>query len=83
MKVELLRLGVVNKPSLIFKGVAEIWINNQPCKGNNLTTWHTWATEATIYDVVKESGRVQPHPSAVFHAYGSADKPWVAGHYPV
>jgi hypothetical protein len=28
--------------------------------------------------VVKESGRVLPHPSAVFHAYASVDTPWVA-----
>jgi hypothetical protein len=30
----------------------------------------------TVHDVVKESGRVLPHPSAVFHAYASADTPW-------
>jgi hypothetical protein len=33
---------------------------------------------ATIHDTVKESGRVLPHPSAVFHAYASTDTPWVA-----
>jgi hypothetical protein len=38
MKVELLRLNTVKKPSPISEGVAEIRINNQPCKGINLTT---------------------------------------------
>jgi hypothetical protein len=33
---------------------------------------------ATVHDVVKESGWVIPHPSAVFHMYASADTPWVA-----
>jgi hypothetical protein len=41
-----------------------------------------WATEATrvatVQDAVKESGRVLPCPSVVFHAYASADTPWVA-----
>ena len=87
MKVELLRLNTANKPSLISEGVAEIRINNQPCKGINLTTRHTQARRtpraATVHDTVKESGRVLPHPSAVFHAYASTDTPWVARHYPV
>jgi hypothetical protein len=56
------------------------------CKGNNLTTRHTRATEATrvaiVHDAVKESGRVLPCPSAIFHAYASVDTPWVARHYP-
>jgi hypothetical protein len=33
---------------------------------------------ATVHDAVKESGRVLPHHSAVFHAYASVDTPWVA-----
>jgi hypothetical protein len=33
---------------------------------------------ATIHNMTKKSGRVLPHPSAVFHAYASADTPWVA-----
>jgi hypothetical protein len=33
---------------------------------------------ATIHDVAKKLERVLPHPSAVFHAYASADTPWVA-----
>jgi hypothetical protein len=50
--------------------------------GINLTTWHTQARRAprvvTVHDVVKDSGRVLPRPSAVFHAYASTDTPWVA-----
>jgi hypothetical protein len=87
MKVELLRLNTVNKPSPISEGVAEIRMNNQLYKGINLTTQHTQARRtprvATIYDTIKESGRVLPHPSVVFHAYASTDTPWVARHYPV
>jgi hypothetical protein len=34
-------------------------IDIQPCKGNNLTTRHTWATKAprvaTVHNVIKES----------------------------
>jgi hypothetical protein len=58
----------------------------KPCKENNLTTWHTWATEATwvatVHDAIKESGRVLPCPSAIFHAYASVDTPWVANTIP-
>jgi hypothetical protein len=79
MKVELLRLGVENKPSLVSESVMEIRINNQPCKGINLTTRHTQAWRAprvaTIHDVTKNPGWVLPRPSAVFHAYASADIP--------
>jgi hypothetical protein len=82
MKFIIIRLNTANKPSPMSEGVMEIWINNQPCKGINLTTWHMWATEATrvatVQDVVKESGRVRPHPSAIFHAYASADTLWMA-----
>jgi hypothetical protein len=82
MKLIILRLDAVNKPSPMSEGVTEIWINNQPCKGINLTTRHTWATEATwvatVHDAVKESGRVLPRPSATYHAYASVDTPWVA-----
>jgi hypothetical protein len=82
MKFIMLRLGVVNKPSLISESVMEIRINNQPCKGINLTTRHTQARRAprvaTIHDVTKKPGWVLPRPSAVFHAYASADIPWVA-----
>jgi hypothetical protein len=67
--------------------ITEIRINSQHCKGINLTTRHTRTRRAPwvaiVHDAVKESGQVLPHPSAVFHAYASADTPWVAGHYPV
>jgi hypothetical protein len=33
---------------------------------------------ATIHDVTKKPDQVLPRPSAVFHAYASADIPWVA-----
>jgi hypothetical protein len=33
----------MNKPSPMPEGVTEIWINSQPCKGINLTTWNTQA----------------------------------------
>jgi hypothetical protein len=87
MKLIILRLNTANKPSPISEGVAEIQINNQPCKGINLTTRHTHARRtpraATVHDVVKGSGWVLPHPSAIFHAYASTDTLWVARHYPV
>jgi hypothetical protein len=82
MKVELIHLGAANKPSPISVGVAEIRINSQPCKGINLMTQHTWARRAPrvaiVHDVIKESGWVLPCPNAIFHAYASADTPWVA-----
>jgi hypothetical protein len=63
------------------EGVVEIRINNQSCKGIDLTTWHTQARRAplvaTIQDVTKKPGRVLPRPSAVFHAYASVDTPWM------
>jgi hypothetical protein len=51
-------------------------------RGINLTTRHTQAQRAPwveiIHDVTKKPGRVLPRPSVVFHAYASADIPWVA-----
>jgi hypothetical protein len=82
MKLIILRLNTANKPSPMSEGVAEIWINNQPCKGINLITRHTQARRAPqvakIHDVTKTPGRVSPRPSAVFHAYALADTLWVA-----
>jgi hypothetical protein len=82
MKLIILRLNIANKPSPMYEAVAEIRINNQPCKGINLTTRYRWATEATrvatVHDAVKESGRVLPRPSAVCHVYALADTPCVA-----
>jgi hypothetical protein len=64
------------------EGVAEIQIDNQPCKGVNLITQHTQAWRAPrvakIHDVTKKPGWVLPRPSVVFHAYASMDTPWVA-----
>jgi hypothetical protein len=81
MKLIILRLNTATKPSPISEGVMEIWINSQPFKGINLTKWHTQARRAprvaTIHDVTKKPARVLPRPSAVFHAYASADTPWV------
>jgi hypothetical protein len=79
MKIELLRLGVANKPWPISKGATEIRINNQPYKGINLTTRHTQARRvprvATIHDEVKKTSSTR---IPVFHAYTSTDTPWVA-----
>jgi hypothetical protein len=67
MKVELLCLNTVNKPSLISKGVTEIRIS-QPYKGINLIAGHTQARRttrvATIHNKAKETIRGPPHPSA-------------------
>jgi hypothetical protein len=82
MKLIILCLNIVNKPSPMSEGVIKIQINSQPCKGINLTTRHTWATEATraatVHDEAKKSGRVLPCTSVIFHAYALADTPWVA-----
>jgi hypothetical protein len=87
MTLIILSLDSVNEPSPMYEGVVQIRINSQPCKGINLTTQHTWATKAarvaTVHYVVKESGRVVPHPSVIFHAYASVYTLWVARHYPV
>jgi hypothetical protein len=64
------------------EGVAEIRINNQPCKSINLTTRHTEARRtpwvATIHDKVKETIMAHLTLVHVFHAYNSTDTPWVA-----
>jgi hypothetical protein len=58
----------------------------KPCKINNLTTQHTYSKKAprvaTVHDMIKELGRVLPHPSAVFYTNASLDSPWLAWHYP-
>jgi hypothetical protein len=82
MKLRILRLDAANKPSPMSKGVTEIWINSQPCKGINLIAWPMQARRtprvATIHNVTKKSGQFLSHPSAVFDAYASADTPRVA-----
>jgi hypothetical protein len=75
-------LNAANESSSISEDVTEIQINSQPCKGNNMTTQHTRATKANEWLLftmtIKESGRVLPHPSAIFHAKASRGSPWVA-----
>jgi hypothetical protein len=82
MKLIILHLDSTNKPSPMSKGVMEIRINNQLCKGINLAIGHKWARRAprvaTVHDMIKKSGRVLLHPSTAFHAYASVDKSWVA-----
>jgi hypothetical protein len=82
MKMMILRLNTANKPSPISEGVAEIQINNQPCKGINLTTRHTQARRAprvaTVHDAVKEMMRTHLTLVHVFHAYAPTDTPWLA-----
>jgi hypothetical protein len=82
MKLIILHLDSTNKPSPISEGVVEIRINSQPCKGINLTTWHTQAQRAplvaTVHDAVKEMIRAHLTLVHIFHAYASANTPWVA-----
>jgi hypothetical protein len=82
MKSIILCLNTANKPSHMSEGGAEIRINNQPCKGINLTTWHMQAQRApwvaTVHDTVKETIRAHLTLVHVFHAYASAHTPWVA-----
>jgi hypothetical protein len=78
MKLIILRLDAANKSSLMSKGVAEIQINSQSCKGINLTTRRTQDRRAprvvTIHDTIK----VHLTLVHVFHVYASVDTPWVA-----
>jgi hypothetical protein len=64
------------------KGVMEIWINSQPCKGIDLTTRHTQARRApqvaTIHDETEETIRAHLTLVHIFHTYASADTLWVA-----
>jgi hypothetical protein len=82
MKLIILCLGAVNKPSPMSEGVTEIQIDSQPCKGINLTTRQTQAQRAprvaTFHDAVKE--KIMAHLTLVhiFHTYASMDTPWVA-----
>jgi hypothetical protein len=75
----ILRLNTANKPSPMSEGVTEIRIDSQPCKGINLTKWHTQAQKAprvaTIHDEVKETIRVHLTLVHVFHVYTSAHTP--------
>jgi hypothetical protein len=57
--------------SSISEGVVEIRINIQPCKGNNLTTQHTWFTKTprvtTVQDDYQSGARSYLTPVHVFH----------------
>jgi hypothetical protein len=81
MKLTILRLGALNKSSLISESIAEIQINSQTCKGINLIIRHTQARRTprvtTIHDKVKETIRTHLTLVHVFHTYASADTPWV------
>jgi hypothetical protein len=82
MKLIILRLNIVNKPSLISEGVVDIRVNSQPCKVIHLTRWHTQAQRApqvaTVHDAVKEMIRAHLTLVHIFHAYASVDTLWVA-----
>jgi hypothetical protein len=82
MNLIILCLDSANKPSPISEGAVEIQTNNQPCKGIDLTTWHTQAQRtprvAIVHDAVKETIRAHLTLVHVFHAHASADTPWVA-----
>jgi hypothetical protein len=82
MKLIVLCLNTANKPSPMSEGVTKIRINNQSCRGINLTTRHAQARRAprvvTIHNEVKEMIRAHLTLEHVFHAYASADTPWVA-----
>jgi hypothetical protein len=77
-----LRLKTTNKLSSISEHVAEIQINSQPCKGNNLTTRHMRTMKANellpFAMTIKELGRVLPCPSAIFCVKTSRGSLWVA-----
>jgi hypothetical protein len=51
----------------------------QGIKPDSMThTGQEGTTSGYSHDVMKELGRVLPHPSVVIHAYASMDTPWVA-----
>jgi hypothetical protein len=82
MKLIILRLDSVNKPTPISEGVAEIRIGNQPYRGIDLTTQHTQARRtprvAAVHDAVKETIRAHLTLVHVFHVYALTDTPSVA-----
>jgi hypothetical protein len=82
MKLIILRLDSMNKPSPMSEGVTEIQINSQLYKSINMTTRHMQAHRApqvaTLHNAVKETIRTHLTLVHVFHAYASVDIPWVA-----
>jgi hypothetical protein len=81
MKLIIVCLDLVKKSSPMSEGVWKIRINSQPCKGINLTTRHMQARRAPwvaiVHDAVKETIKAHLTLVHVFHAYASADIPWV------
>jgi hypothetical protein len=74
--------GHSEQASPISEGVIEIWINSHLARENNLTTRHTWATQAPRAATFRDDyQRVEPGPpysSAVLHTKTSTGRPWVA-----
>jgi hypothetical protein len=81
MKLIILRNDCNGQVLPISEGIAETR-QFKPCKGNNLTTWHTRPGRtprvATVHNVVKETIRTHLTLVHVFHTYASADIPWVS-----
>jgi hypothetical protein len=81
MKLIILRNDCNGQVLPISEGIAETR-QFKPCKGNNLTTWHTRPGRtprvATVHNVVKETIRTHLTLVHVFHTYVSVDTPWVA-----
>jgi hypothetical protein len=63
-----------------YSGVTDIWINII-LQGNNLTTRHTWVTQAPrgppFAMTIKELDRILPRPSDISHMKTSMGSPWV------
>jgi hypothetical protein len=82
MKVELLLNDCSGQVLPISKGIAETRANLNLARVINLTTRHTRARRtprvATVHNAVKETIRAHLTLVHVFHAYASADTPWVA-----
>jgi hypothetical protein len=82
MKLITLRLNTAGKPSPISKGVVDMTINIQPCKGINLITWHMRAKRAsrvaTVHVMIEVTIRAHLTLVHVFHADASVNNPWVA-----
>jgi hypothetical protein len=83
MKVELLLNDCSEQVLPISEGIAVTRANlNIACLPCVCLSGHTWARRvprvATVHNVVKETIRVHLTVLHVFHAYASADTPWVA-----
>jgi hypothetical protein len=82
MKVELLLHDCNGQVLPISEGNRGDSSQFKPYKGNNLTTPHKRARRAPrvaiVHNVVKEMIRAHLTLVHIFHAYASADTPWVA-----